>query len=582
MNKKVLILAGLTLLLPACGETPENTKVDRVINKTVYYYDDDEDKLKNDFTLPVFYKANSDIPYLSLDSGAELINFIRKSRSKSVPTITVSKSGTKDVYSVNGAKCEFDTTAQTISFEKFDEFFQTDTQYSPLTLLGNSKSIKISREQEYVGNKSYSIDLKPYTSIDLCKYGEDTYIPTQVYSDLFLSAFESINLTHNFKDFFLVSETTPLEQDLFGIKILTKLGNKFWSGPKKTTISEGYSKFYYDSLCFNFDHTYGYKGRRSITSFDQYVQSKNFKNDLLSLNVHTADNTLAYALSSLLDHHTVKTGASPLYKHGDDNVDISKFDPKDVAYQKGSDKFQKDKKTAGINHGYQTKAPGGTAFINFNEFTDINEDSLYKSTWEKDELVNTQILFADAYKKIVADSTIKNVVVDLSTNDGGAFSSLVYSLGVLIGEAHYDVVDPFTGASLRTYYKVDINLDGKIDANDKSLAELGKNIVFLTSEYSFSSANAMPVFAKDNNADVLILGENTGGGPCPVRKSINAIGTQFVQSGNTYLAKKVGGNLIDIDDGVGPTDPNKTLVTKDNLFDYDYIDVIIQTALLNK
>ena len=106
--------------------------------------------------------------------------------------------------------------------------------------------------------------------------------------------------------------------------------------------------------------------------------------------------------------------------------------------------------------------------------------------------------------------------------------------------------------------------DGQIDANDKSLSELGYKIVFLDSKYSFSSANAMPVFAKDNNKDVTILGEKTAGGPCAIRKTFAPVGSRYTQSSLITLAtKQSDGSYQHIDGGVSPD----VAVSEENMFE---------------
>ena len=73
-------------------------------------------------------------------------------------------------------------------------------------------------------------------------------------------------------------------------------------------------------------------------------------------------------------------------------------------------------------------------------------------------------------------------------------------------------------------------ISSKVDDDDKSLSELGFNIYFLDSEYSFSSANAMPYLAKLNNPNVKTLGQKTAGGPCAVRSYVTPIGSVISSS----------------------------------------------------
>ncbi len=583
MKKYMPLVLASVLTLAGCGSTPtpEDKTVDRLVNRTIYSFDNDNDKITSE-TMPVFFKANSDIPYINIRYGFSIVEVIRKTnkgKSSTVTTVINDKKAT--VTNDANASCVLDVEKQTIYFPDFDAFFHNDKTDTPLSMFDTSslKSIALSKEhpKEYKKGKEVTIDLKQYSLIDIYQYEHELYMPAQVFSSLFLSNTSSIDLAYNMQDFFFVTSASPLETELGPFKDLNDYGEKFYSGPKSTTISETYAEFNYQSILFNFDYTYGMKNPKNITNFDQYFTTKGYKEDMKSTDVHTLDNSFAYALSTLVDFHTVKSGTTPLYGYEDGNADPKKFDKDWVDFNNGSNELQKAKKNKKIYDGLEIESISGTAFISFNEFTDLNEDLLYMPEDLRPEeyptLVNqnTQLLFADAYKKITSAENkdkIKYVVVDLATNDGGSISSVVYALCTLLGEVHISQTNPLTGAASTTYFKADINADGKIDANDKSLSELGYKIVFLDSKYSFSSANAMPVFAKDNNKNVTILGEKTAGGPCAIRNTFTAVGSRHTQSSLTMLATKLGdGSYHHIDGGVAPD----VAVSEENMFDRLYL-----------
>ena len=585
MKKFTPLIFTSILLLTACGSNPapapEDKTVDRLVNRTVYTYDCENTPIKSE-SMEVFFKANSEVPYINIKHGFQIFEIIRKTRRSKTSTVTTVVNGKKATITNDaGATCVIDGEAQTISFPDFDAFFHNDKTDTPLSLFDTSslKSIQVSKThpKEYTKGKAVTIDLKSYDLIDIYQSGNELYMPTQVFSSLFLSSADGMDLVYNMQDFFFVNASTPLEIDLGGLKGLSDYGEKFFSGPKATTISEEYAKFNYQSILFNLDYTYGMKYAKGITSFDNYFNTKGYKTNMMSTDVHTLDNTFSYALSSLVDFHTGKTGTTPLYGYEEGNADPLQFDKKWRDFSSGSSALQaaKNKKieSGEITNGLQIEAALGTAFISFNEFTELNEDILYmdETIKPKDPTIinaNTQLLFNDAYNKIKATDGIKYVVVDLSTNDGGSISSLVYGLCTLLGEIKISQTNPLTGASLTTYYKADINADEKIDENDKSLSELGYKIVFLDSEYSFSSANAMPVFAKENNSKVTIIGEKTAGGPCAVRNTFTAVGSKYSQSSLLTLAKKQqDGTYKDIDSGINPD----VAVEKANMFERLYL-----------
>ena len=581
-----LILASM-MVLAGCGPTPakpEDKTVDRLVNRTIYSWDFEEQKIKSE-SIEVFFKANSEIPYINIGHGAQIYEAIRKAKRGATAKITTEVEGKKaTIKNDANATCVLDAEAQTIYFPDYDAFFHNDKTDTPLSLLDTThfKSIVVSKDhpKQYNKGQPVTIDLKPYSLIDIYQSGDNLYLPVQAFSDLFLSANDAMDLAYNMQDFFFVNVVSPLEVELGPLKDLNDYGEKFYSGPKSNTVSEQYADFNYQSILLNLDYTYGMKKAKGINSFDEYFNTKGYKNDMKSTDVHTLDNSFAYALSSLVDFHTAKSGTTPLYGYEDGNADESKLDPAWTTFSNGSTNLQKAKRAAiqkgDMKDGFEIDSASGTAFISFNDFTDVNEDLLYMPEELRPEdypslvKANTQTLFNDAYKQITSAENkdkVKYVVVDLSTNDGGSISSLIYGLCTLLGEVHISQMNPLSGASSTTYFKADINGDEKVDANDKSLSELGYKIVFLDSKYSFSSANAMPVFAKDNNSKVTILGEKTAGGPCAIRNTFTPVGSRYSQSSLTTLAKKQADKYVDIDSGIAPD----VDVQEENMFNHLFL-----------
>ena len=595
MKKYLPIMLLSMVILSSCGGAqnsdyaPLDPSKDNLVNRKMWSYNVENSKLESSET-KVLFKAGSDIPYMSLKGGAEVINAIKKARNKNA-SLTYSKSGKKVTYNshVNGsivdAKIEFNSDTQKITFSDIDAFFRVDSKIKPLTpyeIKEGVKSIKISEKaQEYKQGKQIEIDLNKYDLIDIYQYGDDLYLPVQTFSDFLLSIDSSINIAYNLKDLFLITTASPLEEEIFGLKDLSKIGEKFYkTAPKNTTISENYTKFNYQSMCLNLDYSYGLKDNKNIKSFDEFFSShslrteatKSYKSELLSNDAHRIDNALAYALSDLVDGHTALNLTSPLYDYGDGNADSKNINPDMVNFTKGSENLAKDQIGKGIKQGFKiSESRPDTAFITFTSFSDIDEINLYLDDELKSEdynpYINTQTLFAESYKQITANKDIKNVVVDITNNDGGAISTVIYALCTLLGEIHINMKDQLSGATNTTYYKADINADQKIDEKDKGLAELGYNIFILTSEYSFSSANAMPVFAKECNSKVSIVGQKTAGGPCAVRSTITPLGATYSQSGISALAVKNKGTYQDIDNGIKPD----YIETYENMYSRDYL-----------
>jgi len=185
-------------------------------------------------------------------------------------------------------------------------------------------------------------------------------------------------------------------------------------------------------------------------------------------------------------------------------------------------------------------------------------------------MANTAFLFNKLYKELTSDTyknTIKNVVVDLSTNTGGAADGLIYALSTLIGNVTFDMTNPLSGGYGHQVYMADINADGVVDSNDKPLCDLGFKIGFINSSHTFSSANAMACIAKINKPSVVMLGEKTGGGPCAVRANVTPLGSIIYSSSLCTISKLENGKYVNIDQGVNA---DYTL-TREQMIDRNYI-----------
>ena len=525
----------------------------------------------------VLFKKGSDIPYMSLDSGVDFMTLVRSANLDSLKYKYELKKDGNDYIITNerGAKCTINESKQTLVFDEYDAFSSLVTEsqkpLSLITIKDSTKALKMN-SSDYVQGNTVTVDLKPYSKLDIITRNDKCFLPLSVFNSVLYNTFENVNIAYNGNDLFLVPGSS-----LSMLGEQTSLGVAFHTNAAKDSISQEMAEYNYQSICFDFDYEYGLKGstKSGFKSFDEFLTQKGFKDKLLTTNPKDIDINLAYALSYLNDGHTTFAEFSNLYAYGDHReVDNSKFNPDKVAWETADEKYQKSHKDAGITQGLEYK--GDTVFVTFKEFTSINNELLYDtstdSTDDSDDFLggdevpgldfglledpkngDTACIFSRLYKDLntpVYKNRIKNIVVDLSANDGGAADALLYSLSTLIGDVAIDISNPLTGAHNHQVYKADMNADGKIDENDKSLYDLGFKIYFLDSKYSFSSANAMPVIAKLNKPDVVTIGDTTAGGPCAVRYYVTPIGSAYNASSLSTISKVVDNKYVDIDDGV--------------------------------
>ena len=179
------------------------------------------------------------------------------------------------------------------------------------------------------------------------------------------------------------------------------------------------------------------------------------------------------------------------------------------------------------------------------------------------------ILHKNEYKDVTT------ILIDDSCNGGGAKFVLQYILYLITGrgDVYYD--DVHTSGKFHEITKTDLNLDGKVDADDeifrgklfgtRSLACKGLNVAILTSFDSFSCGNALPFFARERG--VKVIGERSGGGSCVVGKGITADGFPYRYSRNNRLCAQDFSKSTE-----GGADLDKELLDGDSyewFYDYD-------------
>ena len=150
------------------------------------------------------------------------------------------------------------------------------------------------------------------------------------------------------------------------------------------------------------------------------------------------------------------------------------------------------------------------------------------------------ILHKDEYKDVTT------VLIDDSCNGGGAVFALQYILYLITGrgDVYYD--DVHTGGKFHEITKADLNLDGKVDADDeifrgklfgeRSDSCRGLNVAILASFNSFSCGNALPYFARERG--IKVIGERSGGGSCLVGAGITADGFPYYFSINNRMCSQ--------------------------------------------
>ena len=540
------------------------------------YYVNDNGEIAHDSDIKIYYPKNNDVPYISLEDGVALASELRQSafEDKKYKYTFSQDNGVATVTDERGTKAVFDANNQTVTIDNYDSFAvgYRDGQLplSPAYITPGGKAIKlVNEESSYTPGNAVTLKLSDYPSIKLEKGDNGLLIPIATFNDIFYTGSPSlIGIAYNYNNMYISSGLVSISTGS-----LSELGKHYYGSAKvKKEVSKDLAQYSYDETMFALDHFYGLKSVRNISSFKSFVKEKGLEEDLLSGNIEKMDDAYATLfLKCLEDGHT--SYASPTAFTNYETFKVKDSSRSEAVVKKTAENKAMDDVRAehGLNKPFEVR--GDTAFIFFDDFMEMDETKLYGTITEKDISTNNTLLFAYAYKEIKKNPAIKNVVVDLVTNNGGDATGLVYCLGTLIGKHYLDGMNPLTGARSHLTYATDINVDGKIDENDVPLCK-DYNIYMLDSKFAFSCGNLFPVAAKYNNPNVKILGDRTGGGTCVVSSLYTGLGSYVIKSGMLMLTKKTDTGYTHIEDGAAVDIP----VGYDRMLDRNYIVDLLKAS----
>lgn len=402
---------------------------------------------------------------------------------------------------------------------------------------------------------------KQYPTYNLAKYNMNlvndkdglVYVPFHILNDIFLQptgyAF-SFNGKHYFLNAYLGTNYQP---DEF-ISTSTMYN--------KSTRTASYAKYTYNEYLFFVENIYGLAKERGFNgNFDTILKNAGYKNDLLSTNTSTYERAMAEATAEIFyDGHSGYLQPS-LYVLNNSSTYTNYYSAKLETNTREMSLMNTYNTLRGYryNAGKSTKyyeTYDDTAFIRFDGFNmtsqDISNINVDKYDYSTLHNADSILLFLKAFKAIKADVNIKNVIVDIGMNGGGAADTLPWLQAFFTANPSCTFMYDQTGETFETFYNVDLNFDGVYDENDTYAGKY--NFYLLTSGFSFSCGSAFPTFVKHNKS-MTILGKRSGGGECVVSSYVNAAGTLLRNSGNYHIGTYVPSNQsFDGDDDGIPVD----------------------------
>ena len=573
MNKKFrkclcAVIAGAILLTSSVGTSVtaytdststsvSQTKTFKFAHKNVKTY-----LLKSEpgysTEMSVYFFDSGTIPYFRIEDFASLYRTAMIMSGLGDFDFEVTTEGEKVTFQKNnGLYVDFNFADDTIYFFDYNGFLASENQ--------SIMDIVVPRWKAEDGTYSYiktlstataryghdiTMDLGAY-NIKLRHRGDGYYVPLQTMSDIFLAPNQT-NLLYNGRTVILYNGAA---EPLVTSDGFTKLGMIYYGKNGKYAgkeIGKDLAEYSYNELCFAMDHLYGLKANHNLDSFADLVEQRGFSLLMTDTDTRSSD----YALYQLIhqnldDQHSMFNMSSyasgyefgdALYeKFGEGRARENTFALKDE-YESIRKKYNPD----GVP-GYQEV--GDTAYITFDGFV-TNRRDYYEEAPTADDKDTFGIIAYSVQQILRKGSPIKNVVLDLSCNTGGASDAAVYTIAAFLGKASISIEDPNTGALVTNDYKIDTNFDHKFNSKD-TLAGKGLNLYCLESKVSFSCGNLVPAVFKDD-PHVTLIGQRSGGGACYVMPMSTATGSLFNVSGSMRLSFLRNGSFYDIDQGVEP------------------------------
>lgn len=508
-----------------------------------------------------------DILFINFSLMASILVQIKGADSTKFTASLVGTLGT--MTSERWAQAIFDFEKKTITFSDRELFFANvacESCLDPLDGLqanpdGTTYYLERQKGPEVVKGRALSVDLGAH-EIPMILEDRNGYLPLATFSDLFLNTYGIRFLYNGVIVFLLTGDFTATAEDLY------------YAAPTGQR-SDSLAEFTYHELCLNGDYVYALKAKHDITSFDEFFTRTNRKEDLLSRDPVKAAKALAYVTYyDLDDNHSSMSNAS--YLAGKSTV-VSGREFHGIsqrAWDENYDLFSAARKEKlGMVLPYQEI--GDTAFISFDTFLSHTKNYYESFPTLEDAGNDTFALVEYAHHEITKEgSTIKNVVIDLSCNSGGAASAAGYIASLFLDGATLYLKNPLDGATLSVPVKADVNLDGRFDSSD-SVAD--KRLFCLTSPISFSCGNLVPsLFKNGTSHKVTLIGQKSGGGACMVDSTSTADGSVFAFSGNAVMCEVKNGVYYDIDQGV---EPDVTLTRVESFYDRPALVQYLNTLL---
>ncbi|MBQ9266358.1 MAG: hypothetical protein IJ186_04795 [Bacilli bacterium] len=508
-------------------------------------------KTKDQFTF-CYLGNDEEVPYVSLDT---YISLLSKDFKENISTSTTEEGSSSILEIKNGenklVSYRFDRSEKKVTRSPGS----LEGAIKPANKLKNSVTDYIQMNEEVISNANSDFVYSwACTGFKTFTYNEKNYFPLslldlQISKDtgrylLYVGGLKSIYEVCDVAQYVQVA----LSMDINGTSSYRKAsdflgenyGKKFFNSEKNQVELPRYLTSYNrDAFYYVMDNFYGLGETIGYKSMAKFIDNTVYAEQMLSPEGGTRAEAYSYVCSILNDGHTGFSGCAAAAEGTGLGIAYSQTLLND---RNALNNILRDRRTAELEKaGPSTIATdvrystdGKTAYFSFDEFKAVVYDPA-QGLNDSDKYDDTYLLFLRNLNEIKAKGGVKNVVIDDSINGGGYVGQLCKLLCLLSKDNSSTIYfrNRENNSIGKVTSKVDVNLDGKIDENDKTFGNDFK-FFLVTSSYSFSCGNALPCYCRDLQL-AGIVGSKTGGGECIVGFNQLPYASSVTHSSNTHL-----------------------------------------------
>ena len=485
-----------------------------------------------------WFDETPDIPYMGIREYAEQILKIPMTMETGAEGAVVLRNG-------QGGELVCNIAAGTVSTP---DWIRVITPETPLQ--DASRSLKDSTcGFVRITEIAYEGDPAPVT-FDFAKYGmalhadeRDVYLPLAVLSNM-MSDIATRHLRWDGEKLYLAR--LELKGDPEDPILNNSAMTAMLAGQKRP---EDLIRQCYAELCFNFDYFFGHPG---VAALDAALAEKGLDGAIESLGEEGAaikagllSPDMAEYLGALqklfitwlYDGHTAATDISTLTQSKAVRSDLSlmrKISGDFISAMANSSNamamalhmaITPQRRLAWGDADY--RETGNTAIIRLDSF--MPDEDAWKAWYSGEGPFPEDCvgIVVSGLRKAQANPEIRNVIFDLTCNNGGSSDVLMMILGLTTGRNRLNGRNILTGQTIRATYETDNNFDGVFDEKDRE-ARFDFNYGVLTTRQAFSCGNLFPIVMRESGAAV--IGEPTGGGSCCIQIGTDSHGLRYVMS----------------------------------------------------